>query len=250
MEPAGLLHVNHSNGSGTSPVGSVRGDIARETMATQVARRIAEAVLAGQVEPGDRLVEADLAADMQTSRGPVREALRQLGDTGLVNYIPRRGWFVTRLREKDRAEIVVMRANLEGLAARLACARYRAGDVDVEPLRQALRQMTADAEAGDSTSFFRHDWDFHEQLCVASGNTWLHKSWVLMKHGVSLLVVNSQLNYPRPASEDQLASHQELIDVLTTRTPGWCEQHFRRRVLESGFASMNRSVPAELLDDA
>jgi DNA-binding GntR family transcriptional regulator len=142
-----------------------------------------------------------------------------------------------------------MRANLEGLAARLACARYRAGEVDFEPLRQVLRQMEADADAGDPKAFPRHDWDFHEQLCLAAGNAWLHKSWVLMKHGVSLLVANSQLNYPRPASDDQLASHQELIDFLMTQTPGRCEKHFRWRVMESGFASMNRSVPTELFDD-
>jgi DNA-binding GntR family transcriptional regulator len=216
-------------------------------MASQVARRLTEAVLSGEVEPGDRLVEADLAADMQTSRGPVREALRQLGETGLVNYVPRRGWFVTRIREKDRAAIVVMRANLEGLAARLACARYQAGEVDFEPLRQVLRLMEADADAEDSKAFFGHDWDFHEQLCLASGNAWLHKSWVLMKHGVSLLVANSQLNYSQPS--DQIASHQELIDALTTKTPASCEKYFRKRVIASGFASMNRTVPAELLDE-
>jgi hypothetical protein len=56
-------------------------------------------------------------------------------------------------------------------------------------------------------------------------------------------------SYPRAASVDQLASHQELIDFLMTQTPGRCEKHFRWRVMESGFASMNRSVPTELVDD-
>jgi DNA-binding GntR family transcriptional regulator len=244
MEPSGVGYRSIGAVNGRSPLGMARPHVARETMATQVERRLAEAVLAGEVMPGDRLVEADLAAEMQTSRGPVREALRQLSETGLVNYVPRRGWFVTRLREEDRVDIVIMRGNLEGYAARLACARYRAGEVTFEPLRRVLHQMQTDVEATDAKSFFVHDWDFHEELCIASGNAWLHKSWLMMRHGISLLVANSQVNYSR--SSDHFTSHQEIIDVLTTRTPGECESYLRRRVIESGFASMNRTAKPDL----
>ncbi|QYA99816.1 GntR family transcriptional regulator (plasmid) [Rhodococcus sp. USK10] len=176
----------------------------------------------------------------------MREALRQLSESGLVNYVPRRGWFVTRLREEDRIDIVVMRGNLEGLAARLTCTRYRAGDTNFDSLRRIPTQMKADVAAVDPKSFFTHDWDFHEELCIASGNTWLHKSWLMMRHGVSLLVANSQYNYSKTA--DHVTSHQEIIDVLTTRTPKECEDYLRRRVIESGYASMNQIAPKQLWD--
>jgi len=248
MEPREFVYEGLDSATAPdSPGAWGRTRVTRETMATQIERRVAEAVLAGEVLPGDRLVEADLAAEMQTSRGPVREALRQLSETGLVNYVPRRGWFVTRLADKDRTEIAVMRGGLEGLAARLAAARYRAGELDFSALRHALDRMEAAIEANDAKSFFERDWDFHEQLCLASGNAWLHKSWLLMRHGVTLLVANSQFNYSKP--EAQLESHREIIDVLMTRSPAECEHYLRRRVIESGYASMHRDPPTDLWTD-
>src|SRR5512141_2804217 len=78
---------------------------------------IRRAIVNGVLRPGDRLMEADIAREMGISRGPVREALRQLEQEGLVISYPHRGTFVASLAADEASEIYVMRAVLEGLAA-------------------------------------------------------------------------------------------------------------------------------------
>src|SRR5690242_13281051 len=79
-----------------------------------------EAILLGRLRPGERVVEAEIARQMGFSRGPIREAVRQLGQDGLVEYQPRRGVIVTKLTSERVFDAYTVRAHLEGLAARLA----------------------------------------------------------------------------------------------------------------------------------
>jgi DNA-binding GntR family transcriptional regulator len=91
-----------------------------ETLATAVATYIRDAIVHGQFAPGSRLPEVALAAQLETSRGTVREALRTLADGGLIEVVPRRGVFVSQLSVRATWEITSLRALLEPYASRLA----------------------------------------------------------------------------------------------------------------------------------
>jgi DNA-binding GntR family transcriptional regulator len=84
------------------------------------------AILGGRLQPGERIVEADIARQMRTSRSPVREAVRKLEHETLVEYVPRRGTIVVGLSREDVADAYQLRAHLEAYGARLAATRASA----------------------------------------------------------------------------------------------------------------------------
>jgi DNA-binding GntR family transcriptional regulator len=88
----------------------------------QLFLRLRDAVFSGQYAPGQRLIEADLTRDYGVSRGPLREAFRQLAADGLVDIVPNRGAIVRRLSGKAMQDLFLIRQSLEGLAASLAAA--------------------------------------------------------------------------------------------------------------------------------
>jgi len=89
------------------------------SLAGDAADRIRESILSGGFRPGEHLVEARIAQQLNVSRGPVREAFKLLRAEGLVEEEPRRGTFVVRLEADDVREIYQLRAAIEGQAARL-----------------------------------------------------------------------------------------------------------------------------------
>lgn len=88
-----------------------------------VFERLRKAIIDGNLEPGDRLVETFIAENMGVSRTPVREAFRQLEIEGLAENIPRKGTIVKGISKEDIIEIYQIREVLEGLAFRLTCSR-------------------------------------------------------------------------------------------------------------------------------
>src|SRR6478752_9173957 len=111
-----LLSDNPGAGGAARPMSLRR----PETLTTAVAQYIKDAIVQGEFAPGSRLPEVALAAQLDTSRGTVREALRTLADGGLIQIIPRRGVFVSQLSVRTTWEITSLRALLEPYAARLA----------------------------------------------------------------------------------------------------------------------------------
>src|SRR5258706_6232817 len=99
-------------------------------ISSQITLALEEAILLGKLRSGDRIVEAEVAADMGTSNGPVREAFRELENLGLVMSIPRRGTFVTEFNAQLAREVFSMRALLELSALRLIFPRLHDRDID------------------------------------------------------------------------------------------------------------------------
>jgi DNA-binding GntR family transcriptional regulator len=134
-----------------------------------------EAILLGHLAPGERVVEAELARQMRISRGPIREALRQLEQDGLVDYRPRRGVIVTALTPALILDAYAVRAALEGLAAS-AAARHASPEA-LDSLEALLEDMRAHARAGDAVALQQADVRFHELICTLAENPVLLKSW-------------------------------------------------------------------------
>lgn len=139
-----------------------------QSLNDQVREALREAILCGDFRPGDRLVEGRLAERFGVSRNPVREALKALGNEGLITIAPRRGAVVTELSESEAADVVELRAALEGFSARLAARR-----LDPEAgasLARVLASGEAAAARGDSEELHRLNEQFHGQLANAGSN--------------------------------------------------------------------------------
>ena len=94
----------------------------RRLLSQVVSKQIRDAIGAGRLKPGERLVETDIATGLGVSKTPVREALRELEAEGLVVILPGKGSFVREMSAHAIREIAILRATLEGLALRLAMA--------------------------------------------------------------------------------------------------------------------------------
>lgn len=125
-------------------------------------------ILAGELAPGTPVVEDELAGDLGISRTPVREALRRLGEDGLVVAGDRQRARVSILGDAEAEGVREVRAALDALAA-AACAR-RHRDLDLAPLQRQADAITALAEAGELGALFAADGAFHLALGAASGN--------------------------------------------------------------------------------
>jgi len=146
----------------------------RTVLKDRVAELIRDAILSGKLDPGDRIVEMKLAADLGVGTTAVREALFELVSQGFVSRITNKGTFVTQLTAEDVEQIQRVRRSLEGLAADLA--QRRSVEADFESLDKVLAEMRQAAKAGDVFGFYRADLEFHRSIWRISGNKFLAKS--------------------------------------------------------------------------
>jgi DNA-binding GntR family transcriptional regulator len=145
----------------------------RETVRTlrdRIAERIRSLIIDGGLTPGDRLVEPDLARRLGVSRTPLREALLQLDSEGFVRVIPRRGAVVSVLSHSDAAETYQVKGVLEAFAARLACSRLTATELEhLHDLHERMSRI-AGARTKDVRALLQLNAEFHQALSDASGN--------------------------------------------------------------------------------
>ncbi len=133
-----------------------------------VSDQLRDEILDGRLAAGTRLLEADLAVRFGVSRGPVRDALRELARHGLAVDVPRRGTFVSSLTERDLEEVYVIRRAIEEVAVRLAIVH--ATDQDVADIFRAVDEVEAAYGRGDLAAAWDADMAFHRAYCRLSGN--------------------------------------------------------------------------------
>jgi len=127
-----------------------------------------EAIIMGELKPGERLMEVQLAEKMGVSRTPVREAIRKLELEGFVNMIPRKGAHVARLSIKDIMDVLEVRASLDGLATALAAERIT--DEELRELKYVLNQFESYVEKDNLQNIVKKDVEFHDIIYHASKN--------------------------------------------------------------------------------
>jgi DNA-binding GntR family transcriptional regulator len=145
----------------TQPAGSL--------LTEEVHQRLRHAIVHGRYRPNQRLVELDLAEDLQASRTPVREALQRLGSEGLI-VRARRGWAVREFSRDEIREIYEVRLALEGYAARLAAARATDKQLAAigDLIEEQRRQQAADVIPREVLVLVNDR--FHDGIVAASGN--------------------------------------------------------------------------------
>ncbi|MCR4268724.1 GntR family transcriptional regulator [Nitratireductor sp. ZSWI3] len=160
------------------------------TSADAAATSIREMILEGHFMPGDRLHQDHLAETLGVSRTPLRTALARLAQDGLIDYEPNRGYRIRRFLVSDIREAFTVRANLEGLACRLAAeAGMSTGDLD------RLQALVAEGDAilfkgalpiDQLPAYRRMNVEFHETIIAAAGNRWIGR-FVHQSHNVPLV---------------------------------------------------------------
>jgi DNA-binding GntR family transcriptional regulator len=146
-----------------------------KTHADRVFEQIERAIVTGEFAADSRLGEETLAERFGVSRGPLREALRQLEGRGLVVRLPHAGVRVVSLGHADLVELYEVRANLEGLACRLAAQRMTPAEGDA--LEALLRQHGAEEGVRSGTAYFQEHgtFDFHFAIARLSKSRRLEK---------------------------------------------------------------------------
>lgn len=126
------------------------------------------AILKGDLRPGERLMELQLAAQLGVSRTPIREAIRMLEQEGLAVTIPRKGAEVAKMTEKDMEDVLQIRCSLEELAVRLSCQNIRSEEL--QELYVAMEQFEEKTKTDNVVEIAKADVNFHDILYKASDN--------------------------------------------------------------------------------
>lgn len=185
-----------------------------------------EAIANGDLKPGDRLLEADLSRELGTSRAPLREALRQLEQEGLIVSTPYKGSEVLGVTQAEIEHVLVpVRVTLEKFA--FAQALKRLTDDDFAELQALVDDMTEAASAHSSEKLAELDIRFHETVIARAEQPHCLQLWKTIQPRVW-----AYFRRDAPAHADPLTvavQHQELLDVLKTRdeeaTVAAVEQH-------------------------
>jgi DNA-binding GntR family transcriptional regulator len=209
-------------------VASALDPVPKSTLRAQVAERLRAAILGGDIAPGAPLVETALSERFDVSRGPLREALRQLIEEGLVATVPYTGTHVTTLSVEDVREIYSMRTALETFAFEQVWehrdARFRA------ELKRRNDVLIAAIDAGDDRACISAELDFHGLVYEASGHRLLQRAWHDLRGRLQLYWAAHHRAHGRPGPRRD--SHDSYIaaalgdDLATLR----CEigDHMRR----------------------
>jgi DNA-binding GntR family transcriptional regulator len=143
--------------------------VSRRSTAEIVADQLRTAIMYGSLQPGSQLGEADLAAKLGVSRGPLREAMQRLAQEGLLSAAPHRGLFVVTLDASDVYDVYMGRLAVERMACVLIIRGHR-GEA-LARLSPALEDMVEAAKLGDRIAMSDADHAFHQALVSSSGNS-------------------------------------------------------------------------------
>jgi DNA-binding GntR family transcriptional regulator len=239
--PETPLQVSRPDGAG--PVGSVGLEEPRfRLLSQQIAHTLRRAILQGRYGPGGRLVEAEVANALNVSRAPVRDALRQLVQEGLVTVFPHRGGVVTPVSEEMVHDVFDIRARLEGLAARLAATRIT--DEALARAERLIAGMKEAADAGEPGVQTEQDIEFHRIILEASGRPALIKTMAVVSGKTALLIGITRRHAPLDVVP---RIHKPIVSALRSRDPDKAEEAARAHV-EYGRGVLLRYFPEEHRD--
>lgn len=194
--------------------GHTIGPARRRVLADEVADAIRNAIFSGQIDLGQRLLEAELATTLKVSRGPVREALVQLSQEGLVRIERHRGATVAELGLDGVQEIYGLRTALERLAAECVCRS--ATDADFKRISGVLQQFDKLPRPVTRPMVAGLDVAFHDAVFQAAHHERLYQAWLALRSQIFLYLVHKGALRPDFA-HTWLEDHQDLLEVLMRR---------------------------------
>lgn len=204
------------------------GKLDYRTLRENVADEIRMKILNGDMKPGDKIIEQELASEFGISRGPVREALRQLEQEGMVEYSRNVGCSVKHIGMDDVYEIYYMRANYEMMAVRLYNAPFP--QETIEKMEQVLEQMKQ-LHKEEYRKVFELDNEFHEAILDLVSFKRLKKAWEDLNYGNIVTGYNMEIDSEQVIKRQYLI-HEKLLNACKTGTPAQVEQAIADHYLE------------------
>lgn len=160
-----------------------------------------QAILTGELKPGERLMEIHLADKLGVSRTPIREAIRKLELEGLVTMIPRRGAEVAQITEKSMNDVLEIRRTLDALCAELACDRITEGGL--RSLKESCDLFEQSVAGKDAKKIAQADVALHDIILQATGNQRL----IQMVNNLAEQMYRYRFEYIKDSSQ-----HQRLVE--------------------------------------
>ena len=203
-----------------------------ETLSEHVFRQIQSAIVKGEIAPGSKISEPELARTYGISRGPLREAIHRLEGQRLLVRVPHVGARVVALSGAELIELYEIRESLEGMACRLAAERM--SEEAIADLRRVLQLHEQDAAFQAGVGYYHQegDFDFHYRIIQGSGNQTLARMlcdelYQLVR--MYRLQFSAVPNRPRQA----YAEHHRILDAIADRDGELAELLMRRHIAAS-----------------
>ena len=169
-----------------------------------------QAILKGELAPGERLMEIQLAEKLGVSRTPIREAIRKLELEGLVLMIPRKGAEVAEITEKSLRDVLEVRRALEELAVELVCEKIT--DEQIQDLKDAAEEFKESLKDGDITRIAEADVKFHDVIYMATDNQKL----IQLLNNLREQMYRYRVEYLKRSDFHQqlIDEHEEIIETI------------------------------------
>jgi DNA-binding GntR family transcriptional regulator len=169
------------------------------------------AIISGEVAQGEKLVEMDIAAQMGTSQGPVREALQRLEHDGLVERRARSATFATNISIDETHELFAVRNTIEGFAVRHTAQKITQAQCD--ELDDLIRKMADAGRQQELMTLSQYDMQFHRRIVEWSDRAGLLRVWTPLSNQIQRFIVQSHpLHYPDFVEIG--TRHQPILDAL------------------------------------
>ena len=172
-----------------------------------------EAILKGDLKPGERLMELQLASKLGVSRTPIREAIRMLEQEGLAVTTPRKGAEVAKMTLKDMEDVLEIRDALDELAVRIACQKIT--DEQLKQLEDVKELFEKNTQTNNVKNIAEADVSFHDVIYEATGNPKLVTLLNNLREQVyryRVEYIKDPKNYPT-----LIAEHEAILDSLKNR---------------------------------
>jgi DNA-binding GntR family transcriptional regulator len=196
------------------PGGPAIGPARRRVLADEVADAIRDAIFAGRIDLGQRLVEEELASNLNVSRGPVREALVVLSQEGLVHLERHRGATVAHLGLEGVHEIYSLRTALERLAVECLCTN--ATEADFKRIAAVLQQFETLPRPLTRSVVAGLDVAFHDAVFQAAHHERLYRAWLSLRSQIFLYLVHRGA-LRSDFAQSWLKDHEDFLTVLKGR---------------------------------
>jgi DNA-binding GntR family transcriptional regulator len=207
-----------SMASGTTDVGRTAatggGRLESPSLVSLAASAIRKKILAGEVAPGERLIEERLTEELEISRPPLREAMRLLENEGLIVTRPRRGSFVATLTDEDVYEILTLRSTLERMAFELGIPVKDPSLL--QPAHDALEEMERCAKEEDRGALVQAGYAFHSTLVKIARHGRLEEVYASVQQQLLLCMSRNLIAREKfyEDLEEHVARHRHLLELV------------------------------------
>ncbi len=229
----------------TSKVSSEK--IVAKSLVDVVTERLEDAIVAGDLVPGERILEQVLANEMGISRGPLREAIRRLEGRRLLERKPNIGVRVAELSPERLNELLTVREALEGMACRIAATKMT--DAEIQDLEKLLNAHARDVSSSSGYYQQSGDFDFHFRIAQSTGNEFLI-SMVTGDLYDLLRVYRYKSSTMGGRAEEALNEHKKIVAALAAHDPDAAEAAMREHISNARIHAKRAFEEAAAADKA